>query len=230
MVIKREWSLELSAEDVLRGQGMDPQVVLSRRPRLAEAAAWAAVEGLPLIKPAVLIEDLQVKEIRHEKVKLENGAQLTGPLVSQHLAGAEQATLMLCTVGEELEAFTAQVIRDDPLRGLALEGLGTAAVENLAAEACKVREAQAAEKGLYPSIPLSPGLVGWAVDPGQREVFSAIDAETVGVRLNESCVMIPRMSLTQVLGFSRTPGQAGRSCDYCAMRETCRYQHHYSVA
>lgn len=224
MVVLRDWALNLTAEDVLRGQGMDPAVVMARRPRLAEAARWAIQEGAPLLKPAVLFNDLQVKETRHEQVRLEGGARLGGALVSQHLAGAEQVTVMLCTVGDDLETMSAEVIRDEPLLGLALEGLGTTAVETLAAQACKVREAQATEKGLYPSIPLSPGLVGWAVDPGQREVFAAIDAQAVGVRLNESCMMLPRMSLTQVLGFSRTPGLAGKTCDYCAMKETCRYQ------
>jgi hypothetical protein len=38
--------------------------------------------------------------------------------------------------------------------------------------------------------------------------------------------MIPRKSTSLVLGFAPTPFEAGTPCDFCALRSTCRYQHH----
>jgi hypothetical protein len=38
------------------------------------------------------------------------------------------------------------------------------------------------------------------------------------------------MSLSQVLGFGLEMNLKGRSCDYCNLNQTCRYQDHYAPA
>jgi hypothetical protein len=40
--------------------------------------------------------------------------------------------------------------------------------------------------------------------------------------------MIPQKSLTMVMGIGVEMNSSARTCDYCAMRETCRYQDHYT--
>jgi hypothetical protein len=44
------------------------------------------------------------------------------------------------------------------------------------------------------------------------------------VTLNDSFLMIPRKSISMVLGIGSIPFTAGRPCDFCGLRETCRYQ------
>jgi hypothetical protein len=41
--------------------------------------------------------------------------------------------------------------------------------------------------------------------------------------------MVPRKSLTMVMGIGAELQSAGKTCDFCAMRETCRYQDHYAA-
>jgi cobalamin-dependent methionine synthase I len=135
--------------------------------------------------------------------------------------------LILSTVGEALEAHAAEVSKDNIVYGLALDGVGSAAVEALANAACKYFEDQADEHGLQTSIPISPGMMGWPVDKGQPEIFEILEPGQIDVQLTEYGLMMPRKSLTMVLGFGPTMKTAGRTCDFCAMRETCRYQDHY---
>jgi hypothetical protein len=40
--------------------------------------------------------------------------------------------------------------------------------------------------------------------------------------------MIPRKSLSMVVGLGSDMERSGRACDYCSMQETCRYQDHYA--
>ena len=70
-------------------------------------------------------------------------------------------------------------------------------------------------------------MLGWEVDPGQRQVFALLDAAQVGVRLTSSYMMSPNKSLTLVLGMGENLTTQGRTCDYCSLKETCRYQDHY---
>jgi hypothetical protein len=40
-------------------------------------------------------------------------------------------------------------------------------------------------------------------------------------------MMVPRKSISMVLGFGADLTSTGRACDFCNMRETCHYQDHY---
>lgn len=222
--------LDFDVDAVLRGQGADPGAIRERSPRLVETAERAFDEGLPLLKPQTLYRELDVDKLRHERLLLEDGSKLSGELVSEHLGPAERIVLILCTVGEALEARASELSKDDIVFGLALDGVGSAAVEALANAACKHFEDHAAESGLQSSIPISPGMVGWPVDKGQPEIFEILEPDQIDVSLTEYGLMMPRKSLTMVLGFGPTMQTAGRTCDFCAMKETCRYQDHYDPA
>ncbi len=225
--IGRDWKLELDADMVLRAQDADPAVIRERSPLLVEIAEQAVAEGSALLRPAVAWREFQVIGRRHEKLELSGGRSLTAKLLAQHLAPAERLVLMVCTIGPQLEARVAEVLYDDPPLGLALDALGSAATEALALAACTRQEDQMARAGWYTSMPLSPGMIGWDVEPGQRALFKLLDAAPIGVSLNESAQMIPRKSTSLVLGLSRQPFAEGSSCDYCAMRGTCHYKDHY---
>jgi hypothetical protein len=212
---------------VLRGQGAEPGAIRKRSPRLVELAERALDEAAPLLEPRTLYLELGVEKLSHERLLLEDGGRLSGKLIVEHLAPARQVILMLCTVGEALEAHANRVSQDDLVYGLALDGVGSAAVEALANAACKHFEDRAMELGEQSSIPLSPGMVGWPVDVGQPEIFEILKPAQVGVRLTKYGLMVPRKSLSMVLGLGKVMKTGGRTCDYCAMRETCRYQDHY---
>jgi hypothetical protein len=230
MPVWNNQDLDFDVDAVLRGQGAEPGAIRERSPRLVELAERALEEGQALIEAQTLFRELDVEALRHERLILDGGLSLSGELISDHLGPAERVILILCTVGEALESHAAKVSRDDIVYGLALDGVGSAAVEALANAACKYFEDQADEQGLQSSIPISPGMVGWPVDKGQPEIFEILEPAQINVRLTEYGLMIPRKSLTMVLGLGHTMKTGGRTCDYCAMRETCRYQDHYDPA
>jgi hypothetical protein len=221
-------NIDFGVDAVLRGQGADPGSLRERSLHLVETAERALEEGRSLLNPQILYQQLPVDAFRHERLKLQKGLAISGKLVSDHLGPAQQVVLILCTIGEALETYAGEVSKEDMVYGLALDGVGSAAVEALAHEACKHFEDQAQVAGLQSSIPLSPGMVGWSVEVGQPEIFNILEPEQIEVSLSEYGLMKPRKSLTMVLGFGPTMQTNGRTCDYCAMRETCRYQDNYA--
>jgi hypothetical protein len=228
MPVLEEWDLTIDADQVLRGQGADPQVVRARSPKIIDAAEWALSNGTGLLHPRVLYESYEVEEFRHQKLRLKNGFELTGKLVAQHLGPASSVVIALCTIGAELEQRANDISSDDLVLGLALDGLGSAAVEILANASCSFFEGQASSLGQSTSIPISPGMLGWSVEVGQQEIFRQLDASKIDVSLTESLLMTPKKSLTFVLGIGVDMLELGTSCDYCSLKETCRYQDHYA--
>jgi hypothetical protein len=227
MPILNNQNINFDVDAVLRGQGAEPEVIRKRSPRLVEIAERALEEGRTFLQPQIIFRELFVQEIRHENLVLDGGLTLSGELVSSHLGSAERVVLILCTVGKALEDHVADLSKDNIVYGLALDGVGSAAVEALANSACKSFEDQAREQGLQSSIPISPGMVGWSVEEGQPEIFEILEPAQINVNLTKHSLMLPRKSLTMVLGFGISMKTGGRSCDFCAMRETCRYQDHY---
>jgi hypothetical protein len=90
MNIITDCQLSLDLDDILRGQGADPEAIRRRKPLLLMAAERALKEGRCLLHPVVQTHDVVIISRRHEHILLENGSMLTGPLVTGHLAGAQR--------------------------------------------------------------------------------------------------------------------------------------------
>ncbi|MCS7011167.1 MAG: hypothetical protein NZL98_07345 [Anaerolineales bacterium] len=221
MELWTDFTFTLSLDDILRGEGADPETVRARRLALAEAAAEALRLGLPALAPAAAVQETRVLEHRHEQVILEGG-KLTGPLITRHLAGAERVAAVVCTIGPALERLAAA--QQNPLLMLALDGLGNAAVEAVAQQVCAQLAERAQAAGLETSTPLSPGEPEWPVEIGQSQIFTLLRPNPMGVRLTEGGMMVPMKSLSFVVGIGRQMARTNL-CDLCSLKERCRYRH-----
>ncbi len=219
--------LNLTVDGVLRGQGADPDIIRSRSPRLVAAAEKALAVGIKMLEPQVLIKEIKVIDFQHNSLELEGGNSLSGPLVTGHLVGASYLTAAVCTVGSKIDDYASEVMKDDMILGLAIDGVGSTAVESLANEVCRDIELKAAAEGYQNTIPLSPGMIGWGVEEGQPTIFKLLDADQIGVSLTPYCLMIPRKSLSMIIGVGPNISSDARICDYCTMRKTCRYQNQH---
>lgn len=226
MPVLRDWDLAIDADKVLWGQGADPAMVRARRPRLAAIAEAAIAEGLPLLAPAVLYHRIPVEGLVHERLMLAGGGVLRGPLIASQLAAASEVIVAVCTVGDRVSSVISERSQATPVAALALDGVAGAAAEALAEAVCRHFDALALAEGLQTSIPLNPGMVGWPLEQGQSQIFSLLDASEIGVYLGAGSVMQPLKSLSLVIGLGHGLNSSGQTCDFCSMRETCRYKDH----
>jgi hypothetical protein len=234
MPVLNQWELTLNVSDVLRAQGADPDVIQIRRPALIDTTQQAINRGIQLLDPVVLFERYPVKRLLHDRLELEQNSHtsrkafLSGELIAQHLGRAEDVIVMICSIGVSLEETVSSLFKVDPVSALALDGVGSAAVEKLAILACNYFEDQVHSFGLNTSVPLNPGMIGWPVEEGQPEIFVLLDSEEIQVSLNDSYMMTPNKSLSMVLGVGKNVSPIGISCDYCSLKGVCKYQNHYA--
>jgi hypothetical protein len=224
LTVLHDFDLSLEADDVLRAQGGDPAAIRSRNVVFVELAEQALAEGMPLLQPVVAYRRLRVEGLTHECLMLAKGGSLSGPLVAQHLSASSQVVAIVCTVGPAVETRSDQAMASNPLLGLALDGVGSAAAEALATAACQRFEQLAAAEGQQATVPINPGMVGWPVSEGQRQVFSLLDAGEIGVELLPSGMMVPRKSVSLVIGLGDEVSGSGVPCDFCNMADRCRYR------
>lgn len=216
--------LKLDVDAVLRGQGADPAVVRQRNPKLVEIASLALESTLALLEPKVTARRFKVLSVRHNRLELDEGFSLKGEWITNQLAGAEYLVAIICTVGPVISNTVSQTIPEDVVLGLAIDGVGSAGVEALAQMICSQVEDQAVLEGRQTTVPFSPGMIEWPVEQGQPQIFELLASENLGVRLTSSMVMIPSKSLSMLVGVGRNISAKGVTCDYCAMKGTCKYR------
>ena len=58
---------------------------------------------------------------------------------------------------------------------------------------------------------------------GQPQIFALVDPSKAGVKLTSGGMMIPKKSVSFVVGLGPEMSQANM-CSVCSLKETCRYQ------
>jgi hypothetical protein len=154
-------------------------------PVLAETVAAVKSDVASYLEPAAALSVIPASET--------NGHPI--------FAGAVEVALGVLTIGSRLEEECEREFRGgDMLRGLVLDAFGSLAVVQVFRPLERLLVAEALGRGLWPSRRFSPGYKGWPLEE-QRFLFSKVDAGAIGVRLNDSCMMVPRKSNSFRINF-----------------------------
>lgn len=216
-----DFRLSLDVSHVLLGQGIDPT---RARPEIVAVAQDVLDEAQALVAPAAIYTTLPTSDLQHRRVTLEGGAVFEGALVARALAGATDVALAVCTIGSALdERVTALFEAGDPVRALALEGAGIAAVGRVSRMVGVRMCDMASTRGSRTGMRASPGQEGWPIQQ-QRVLFGLLPAGEIGVRLTTSCLMLPRKSISFVIGLGPEMRADAVTCDFCSKRERCQWR------
>lgn len=116
-----------------------------------------------------------------------------------------------------------QVQVSDMARALILDSCASAAVENLCDNLETDLRAEVEAEGLFLTDRFSPGYGDLPLS-FQRDFCALLNAQRqIGLTVSESSLLIPRKSVTAVLGISHWPRTTRSSgCANCNLFETCQ--------
>jgi len=214
-----EFDFRLTPEDVLRGQGIDPTRASNR---LVETAETVIEEAHSLLKPSALYKIVKVNDFEHQKIAFEGGT-FEGSLVARAMAGADHLNIALCTIGEDLENRVEDMMKENPVMAVTLDGAGIAAIRKVAQAVEDIISNEACKLDLELGMRAQPGQEGWPIEQ-QREVFSVLPGKEIGIRLTESCLMIPRKSVSFVIPRGKELSSSVAPCDFCSKRDRCDWR------
>lgn len=215
----KDFDICLTVDDILTGQGIDPARASAR---LIETAESVIEEAQTLIKPAALHTIVNVTEFEHRTVRFEGG-YFEGSLVAKAMAGADQLDIAVCTIGDALEKRVEEMMNENPVQAIALDGAGIAAVGKVSRTVEDIISSEACQLNLDLGMRAQPGQEGWPIEQ-QRQVFSVLPAEQIGVRLTETCLMIPRKSVSFVVPRGKDLENGASPCDFCSKRNRCDWR------
>lgn len=174
------------------------------------------------LKPQGIYEIYPLQEVKAEgKVVFGEGFTFFSPGIARMLSSAEALALFIVTVGPYLEDEAAELAQKGEItQSLFLEAAGSAAAESLAQKMQEDIEEEARRHGWLATLRYSPGYCDWDLTQ-QRVLFSALAGEVIGVTLNPQCIMVPRKSISALIGLGAKVERYFSLCRDCTV-EGCR--------
>jgi hypothetical protein len=169
-----------------------------------------------------------IKNISSEgRINLENGLclEINNSMLNL-LKGTRYLAFGLSTIGNQLEEKVVELFaKNEYPKAMALDAVGTVASKFLSNYIQSVICQEAKEQNFQTTKYFSPGSGDWNISQ-QKNIFQIIPAGKIGVKLTESYMMIPKKSLSWVIGMGKEiiiPSKGDDSCKTC-LAENCQFR------
>jgi hypothetical protein len=211
---------------VLRREGVREHSKVRPEIKILIRELLASVSKAHLLEPAVAYEIYTLTEISQRQLSLEGNPEVHDRLLPSLLPQAKELAVAVCTIGPRLEKqVTDYFNHGEPLQGMLLDGIGSAAVDSLIEEACKFITSEALSRGYQTSSPISPGMPGLPITE-QWQLLKLVPAGEIRVSLTSAGIMVPRKSVSMVMGIGPRMAKWTRAevCARCHLKKTCPYR------
>lgn len=178
---------------------------------------------LSVIEPRYIYKVFDI-EITPKNVLLSDCTlALAGYDICNFLKGCTRIALICATLSINLDRYIKLTQYQDMTKAVIADSLASVAIEEVCdniAEEIKEQYPQ-----YYQTTRFSPGYGDFPVEM-QKELLTVLDAQKkIGVTATDKCAMIPKKTVTAVIGLSENIITAVRhGCDNCNMKDTCMYR------
>lgn len=177
---------------------------------LHEIKAFLRPEFCFYIGKAVLDEENNI-------LKLSGRTMGIGKIITRQLRGSSLYAFFVCTAGVAFQQYQEKLkVEGDVVREFAANAIGSVIAEKTADAMERELEAFLNDKPeLQHTNRFSPGYCGWHVRE-QKLLFATFPMENpCGVRLTDSCLMLPIKSVSGVIGVGEKVRKLDYTCGLC---------------
>ena len=170
------------------------------------------------IKPACVIQSIGIKKMTDEQVELEDGSVLFGTLPPILLAESFEVIVFVTTLEKYHESGIAieSIISD-----FFLDAWGSAIISSADSWLWSEIRRNMRQKGLFATMSWCPGQNNFPLS-NQRVIFDILKPQELGVKLSESCMMLPVKSVSGILGLARKEDTRRlNACNFCDLKNDC---------
>lgn len=167
--------------------------------------------------------------LTYRQVPLEDGAVLgvtfAGKDIPTMLAPCEEVVLFGATLGPGVERLMMRYEVTNAADAVIMDACASTAIENICNNFESDMRAEIEAGGRYLTDRFSPGYGDLPISE-QPKFFALLDmTRRVGVSLTPTTIMVPRKSVTAIMGIARTP-QPHRppDCEHCLMFRNCPFR------
>lgn len=228
MKIIKDFKLDIDKDAVFRYQGYNRKKVKEPNQNILKITEEEIRRGYNLFKPQGIYSLIKIINFTSKgRINLEDELifRFSKSVINQ-LKGASHLLVGVVTIGDFLEKKVFELFSQGEYpQALALDAVGTVAVEDFSREVRKLAHQEVKEQGFKTSRHFSPGYGGWEVSQ-QDIIFKSIPADNIGVRLTEGYMMLPQKSLSWIIGVGEEmiiSSEEDNNCGNCQSK-CCNYK------
>ena len=228
MKIIKNIKFNIDREEVLRYQGYSKKKVKKPNQNILQITKEEINRGYDLFEPQGIYRLIKINSFLPDKeIELEGGHILRfAKSIIKQLNGASHLLVGVVTIGDFLEKKVSELFSQGEYpRALALDAVGTVAVEDFSWGVRKLARQEVKEQDFKTSRHFSPGYGDWEVSQ-QDIIFKSIPADNIGVWLTKGCMMSPQKSLSWIIGVGEEmiiSSEEDNNCGNCQC-ECCNYK------
>lgn len=188
-------------------------------PELLEQIREIVKEVQSEIVPKVIVRAFSLDEKRGLKDTVFLPA---GDDMHRLLADCNEAVLMAATLGVQSERMLLRCQARSSKDALLMDAVLSAAIEAVCDDQERIIRKKYIQENLYLTDRFSPGYGDMPLEQ-TKEICAVLQTEkTIGLHVSQSGIMIPRKSVTAIMGVSAKKMTVRPSrCAICSMRESC---------
>lgn len=196
-------------------------------PKLEELICNKSKICIDSIEPKAIYSNFEIEKVIGDSVYFKSGNIFNGPNISKILTGSETSTIFITTLGNRVDEIIKNVSDGgDTLSTIVMDAITTEILIILGDYMGEIIKKEGIrEKGWGSTCKYSPGQYKWTIEE-QKEIFSMVDGNKIGVELNKSYLMVPFKSISGVYGFGPVESidKTRVACDLCP-RVNCIGRH-----
>ena len=168
-----------------------------------------------LMEPSYSYVISSIRGIRRSCVFIDDSIVFESNVLARMMQQCEKVAVFVATIGSYLEETVIRLAEDSLiLQSAVLDAIGSVAVNNVAAFVLDTIRGVAYAQGLCISRRFSPGYCDWTIRQ-QKEIFRALNNNSAGVHLTEECLMLPRKSISGIIGIGPNNMECYNPCKTC---------------
>jgi len=153
--------------------------------------------------------------VQDSSVSIESSITFESEIIAHLLERCEKVAVFVATIGNRLEEMACRLAENRlVLQARVLDAIGSRATKKVVHLVQDRIADEASAQGLCTSRRFSPGYCDWGIDQ-QKVLFQAMNGNPAGIQLTDGCLMIPRKSISGIVGIGPGNVENYNPCDTC---------------
>lgn len=179
---------------------------------------------LSVIKPRFIYKAADIERVPENVTRVKNSSiEFKSNSLYSHIEGCNQAIFLAATLSNDVDRLISEYQVKNMTYALITDCMASACIEQVCNQAEELIKPNL--EGKYMTWRFSPGYGDLSIEYQKDFVKLTDSARKIGLTLNKNNILIPRKSVTAIIGVSEKPIPRKRQgCAVCNMNKVCQFR------
>lgn len=220
MINKKDIDLAIDKNEVLRYLGYGSK----EADKITDGIIDECLEEMLEIARTNFVYNIYEIKKEEENIHFQNSKfKIEGRDIYKHLQDSQKCAIMAVTLGNEVDKRIRYYSKVDLTKSLIFDACATAGIEALCDRVESVIRKIAINNGCNATSRYSPGYGDLSIEI-QPKILNLLDTQKhIGLTVTDSYILIPRKSVTALIGIGEDVKVEKHSCKACRLHENCLF-------